>query len=98
MLSNHIWQSTWFAAFTGLLVFALRRHSARVRHALWLAASLKFLIPFSLLVGLGTQVAPRTATLPVSPEVGVAVEALAEPMPESDAQARRPVPLAALWV
>ena len=43
-----------------------------MRYWLWLAASVKFLIPFSLLVSLGSQVewrqapAPRRAQLPVA--------------------------------
>ena len=33
-----------------LLTLALRRNRVAVRHGLWLAASLKFLVPFSWLV------------------------------------------------
>jgi bla regulator protein BlaR1 len=51
--ANHIWQSTVFAAFIALLALALRKQRAGVRHGLWLCASLKFLIPFSLLTGIG---------------------------------------------
>jgi hypothetical protein len=35
------------------LVLALRKNQARLRYAIWFIASIKFLIPFSLLVGLG---------------------------------------------
>lgn len=38
-----------------LLTLALRKNRAGVRYGLWLAASLKFLVPFSLLVGAGSQ-------------------------------------------
>lgn len=55
-LGNHLWQSTLFAVIAGLLTLFLRKNHARARYALWLAASLKFLIPFSLLVGIGTHV------------------------------------------
>ncbi len=41
-LENHLWQSTLFAVLAGLLTLALRGNRARVRHAVWLAASLKF--------------------------------------------------------
>jgi bla regulator protein BlaR1 len=54
-LANHLWQSSLFAAVAGLLVFSLKKHYAPARHWLWLAASVKFLIPFSLLTGLGAQ-------------------------------------------
>jgi beta-lactamase regulating signal transducer with metallopeptidase domain len=50
---DHLWQSTLFAALAGLLVLAFRKNLAQVRYYLWLAASLKFLIPFSILVQLG---------------------------------------------
>ena len=64
-LGNHLWQSTLFAVVAGLLTLILRKNHARVRYWLWLTASLKFLIPFSLLVGLGSHLtwsrgAPRT--------------------------------------
>src|SRR5580693_6342100 len=55
-MGNHLWQSTLFAVVAGLLTLVLRKNQARARYALWLAASLKFLIPFSLLVGIGTHV------------------------------------------
>jgi len=49
----HLWQSTLFATVAALLTLALRRNQARVRYWLWLAASYKFLIPFSWLVSVG---------------------------------------------
>src|SRR5580693_3672722 len=55
-MGNHLWQSTLFAVVAGLLTLMLRKNQARARYWLWLAASLKFLIPFSLLVGIGTHV------------------------------------------
>jgi bla regulator protein blaR1 len=51
---NHLWQSTLFALCAGMLTLALRKNRASVRYWLWLAASLKFLVPFSLLVALGS--------------------------------------------
>jgi bla regulator protein blaR1 len=54
-VGNHLWQSTLFAAVAGLLTLMLRKNHARIRYCLWLAASLKFLVPFSLLVFLGSQ-------------------------------------------
>jgi uncharacterized protein (TIGR03435 family) len=59
-LANHLWQSTLFAVLAGLLTLAFRRNRAPVRYSLWLAASLKFLVPFSLLVGIGAQLDWRT--------------------------------------
>jgi bla regulator protein blaR1 len=56
-LGNHLWQSTLFAGVAGLLTLSLRMDHARVRYWLWLAASVKFLIPFSLLAGIGARLA-----------------------------------------
>jgi TonB family protein len=59
-MANHLWQSTLFAALAALLTLALKKNQARIRHSLWLAASLKFLVPFSLLISLGSRLAsPR---------------------------------------
>jgi uncharacterized protein (TIGR03435 family) len=56
MLWNHLWQSTVFVAAVALLALAFRRNRAQVRYWLWLAASIKFLIPFSALLWMGTQI------------------------------------------
>src|SRR4051794_8346887 len=69
-LANHLWQSTVFAAAVALTTMVMRRNSARLRYWLWLAASLKFLIPFSVLVSVGGGVARPTAA-PVLPALTV---------------------------
>jgi bla regulator protein blaR1 len=56
MLGNHLWQSTLFAGAVALLALAFRRNRAHVRYWLWLAASVKFLIPFSALLWIGSQI------------------------------------------
>jgi bla regulator protein BlaR1 len=56
-LGNHLWQSTLFAGAAGLLTLGLRKDHARVRYWLWFAASVKFLIPFSLLTSIGARLA-----------------------------------------
>ena len=53
-LENHLWQSTLFCCVVALLMRMLRRNRAALRHGLWLAASVKFLVPFSLLVSIGS--------------------------------------------
>ncbi|MGQ0737407.1 MAG: M56 family metallopeptidase [Acidobacteriota bacterium] len=60
---DHIWQSTLFAIAVGLLTLAFRRNRARVRFALWFAASVKFLVPFSVVVWLGAWFAGRAVAL-----------------------------------
>jgi len=54
-IGNHLWQSTLFAAAAGLLALALSKNHARARYWLWLAASLKFLVPFSALAAIGSR-------------------------------------------
>ena len=59
-LGNHLWQSTLFAIAMWLLTLFWRKNQAQARYWLWMAASLKFLVPFSLLVALGGRMAtPR---------------------------------------
>ena len=58
-LGNHLWQSTLFAGIIALLALLLRNNRPALRYAMWTAASVKFLIPFSLLVALGT-ILPKT--------------------------------------
>lgn len=105
-LANHLWQSTLFACAMGLLTLMLRRNRAAVRHGLWLAASVKFLVPFSLLIGLGSQVEWRKA--PVVPQArSNAMEQISEPLAilasptrllAQRAPRRFPAVLASLWL
>ena len=50
---NHLWQSTLFAGVIAIVTLALRRNRARLRYGLWLAASVKFLVPFATLAAVG---------------------------------------------
>ena len=54
-LANHLWQSTLFAVAVGLLTVMCRKNRASVRYWLWLTASVKFFIPFTLLMALGDR-------------------------------------------
>ncbi len=76
--ANHLLQSTLFAAMAGLLALALRRNRAQVRYCLWLAASVKFCIPFSFLVTAGSYFAPHTASNAAPSMVSPAVERIAQ--------------------
>lgn len=88
-LANHLWQSTVFAGLVALAILAFRRNRASVRHGLWLAASIKFLIPFAALVSLGAQLAPRViapSALPaLASAVGTASQPFASPRVEFEA-------------
>jgi uncharacterized protein (TIGR03435 family) len=80
-VGNHLWQSTAFAAVVWLATLLLRRNQARVRYGLWLAASVKFLIPFSLLVGLGGLL-PKPHHVVVAVPVSYAMDTVAQPFTE----------------
>jgi RND family efflux transporter MFP subunit len=54
-LTNHVWQSTLFAIAAGLLTLILRQERAGIRYWIWFSASVKFLLPFSLLILLGSH-------------------------------------------
>jgi uncharacterized protein (TIGR03435 family) len=64
-LFNHLWQSTLFAGVIALLALALRHNRARLRYGLWLAASVKFLVPFALLVATGRLLEWPQAPVPI---------------------------------
>ncbi len=57
-LVNHLWQSTAVTLAAGVLGLSLRRHQARTRYWLWMVASLKFLVPFALLIAVGERLRP----------------------------------------
>ena len=105
-VANHLWESTLFAAAAGLLTLVLRKNHARVRHAVWLAASCKFLVPFALLIRIGGhfgwKTAPRMSTFSVvidevsRPFGGMAVAStVGAKAPDSDSAL--PVILLTIW-
>jgi len=110
--ANHLWQSTACVAGAWLLTLALRRNQARVRHAVWVAASIKFLVPFSVLMAAGNLL-PH-ARRPVAPVVVSAMDVVEEPFADAGLQvapaavhvatlrerveAELPVGLFAVWV
>jgi bla regulator protein BlaR1 len=82
-VANHLWQSTLFAAAVGLLSLALRKQRAQVRYALWLAASLKFLLPFAFLVSMGSQIQWRTEAPVTRSPFPIAMEQISQPFARS---------------
>ena len=53
---NHLWQSTLVVALVWLFTLTLLRNNRpHVRYAMWLAASVKFVIPFAAIVKLGSR-------------------------------------------
>jgi bla regulator protein blaR1 len=77
---THLYQSTMLAAAAWLATILLRNRSAGLRHWLWMAASVKFLVPFSLLVAVGADIAPRIPMPPAASHISPAIAAIAAPL------------------
>src|SRR2546425_332837 len=78
-LGNHLWQSTLCVVIAGLLALILRKNRARARYGLWLAASMKFLLPFSLLINLGSHLAWSGASAGTNAGLYFAIEEVSQP-------------------
>src|ERR1700761_3971489 len=82
-LLTHLWQSTLCVFVAWLLTLALKKNRASVRYWVWLTASVKFLIPFSLLVSLGAEIGWRVLPAHEQTRVFSVVEAMSRPIPSS---------------
>ena len=83
-LANHLWQSTLCASAVWLLTLALKKNGAAVRYWLWLGASAKFLIPFSVLVSIGRRLGWRTIPAIAHPHWILVVGGVGRPFPAAD--------------
>ena len=86
-LLDHLWQSSLVAACAAALTLAFRSNGARVRFWLWFAASLKFLLPFTVLAALGGWLArlyPHAIAAPpamIAPAIKLSAPARMLPAP-----------------
>jgi len=104
-VGNHLWQSTLFALAAGLLTLALRKNHARARYWLWLVASLKFLVPFSLLTDLGNRMAWSRGPAAAQGALAFVIEQVSQPFAQQASNqasvrmvfASLPAILAATW-
>lgn len=95
---NHLWQSTLFAVAVALVVRVLKDDSARIRYGLWLAASVKFLVPFSLLTALGERLAPASqGPIPAVFAWPASFERIAEPVASEALPGPIALALLAVW-
>jgi uncharacterized protein (TIGR03435 family) len=78
-LINHLWQSTIFTLAAWVLAQALRRNQARTRYWLWLLASAKFVVPFSIFVAAGERLQLRMCSSAAQPAISSLVENIAQP-------------------
>jgi len=94
-LGNHLWQSTLCLVMAGLLTLVFRKNHARVRYGLWLAASVKFLIPFSILFALGSSLAKPHVVVPASTGFFSVMQEASQPFARPAAHEPSPVAFAA---
>ncbi len=79
VLVQHLWQSTMMCAALWVLSQLLRHNAARMRSRLWMLASIKFLLPFGLLVTAGESFSVKRAGAPsVAPLFSMVIEGPAE--------------------
>ncbi len=95
-IAAHVWQSTLFAGAAWLLTLALRPNRAAVRHAVWLAASLKFLVPLALLVALGSQAGWQRPNARIDAQLTAIIEAVGQPFAPARGAATPPTAVSAL--
>ncbi|WP_047492295.1 M56 family metallopeptidase [Terriglobus sp. TAA 43] len=81
---NHLLQSTIFASIAWVVVLTLRKSPARTRYWVWMIASLKFLLPLSLLMAAGRWLR-SLAPMPIAtkPLVTNVVEHMARPFQQT---------------
>src|SRR5262252_7973468 len=83
-IANHLWQSTLFAGVAGLLTLLLRKNRAETRYSLWLIASMKFLLPFFLLIGLGSHLPLSNRAAIAQPSLFAVTQMISEPFAEAN--------------
>jgi bla regulator protein BlaR1 len=93
LVGNHLWQSTVFLAAAGLLTLALRTNRAQVRYWVWLAASVKFLIPFAALMAIGAEFGWRLSSGIVQPDMTLVIDAMSQPFSRPELRVAATAPL-----
>ena len=80
---NHLWQSTLVVLLAWLLTLALKRNEAKTRYWVWMVASLKLLVPFSLFISIGELLRPAAAVPVRSPQFAAAIVYMTQPFSQS---------------
>lgn len=75
---NHLWQSTVVVLLALPLTWVLKRNQARTRYWVWMAASVKLVVPFSLLVAIGEWLRPAAAASTQGPPFASAIVTMAQ--------------------
>jgi bla regulator protein blaR1 len=94
-LVNHLWQSTIVVLIAWLLTLTLRSTQARTRYWVWMIASVKFLIPFSLLIAAGESLRTAVAMPIERPALVTVMQQITQPFsqtaPAADHLAKTPL-------
>lgn len=81
---NHLWQSTLVVGLAALLALVLQRNQARTRYWLWVAASVKFVVPFSLLIAAGGYLRGWHEAAPMArPAVSAVLQEVTQPFSQT---------------
>jgi TonB family protein len=96
-LVNHLWQSTLVVAAIAALAAMLRDDGAHARYWLWWAASVKFLVPFSLLTMLGSALGEAGAPRLELADWPATLDTLAQPMPATTSVTPIALTLLGVW-
>lgn len=67
---NHFWQSAAVTLLVWVLTALLKNNRASVRYVLWMIASVKFLVPFSLLISAAHLIQSATTVAPHASKLG----------------------------
>ncbi len=87
-LANHFWQSTLCVGAAWVLTLTLKRNRASLRYWVWLAASVKFLVPFELLVTAGNHLGWRAAPAIAQPRMPAVISEISRPFLPSASEPR----------
>ncbi|HEX4029825.1 MAG TPA: M56 family metallopeptidase [Terracidiphilus sp.] len=94
-LVNHLWQSTLVVGIAWLLALALSKNHARTRYWVWMAASIKFLVPFSLLITAGGWLRSLIPAPAARPAIAAAMEQVTQPFTQTEFLGAAETPVAA---
>jgi beta-lactamase regulating signal transducer with metallopeptidase domain len=83
LMVNHLWQSTLVVLLAWLLTLALNRNEARSRYWVWMVASVKLLVPFSLFISIGELLRPVAAVPVRSAQFAPAIVSMTQPFSPS---------------
>jgi uncharacterized protein (TIGR03435 family) len=86
-LINHLWQSTVVVLMAWLLALTLRKNHAKTRYWVWMIASLKFLVPFSLLIAAGESLRVRMVAPIQQPAFANVMEQFTQPFAQTASHA-----------